>query len=344
MLGRNFYIYGIISLLLISGAIGTFYYQQYLHCPYGCYSNLPNGYYIYTVKPNDSISTIQRSVGVPWPFIADVNGIPASNIIHTNQQLLIPYTQPGCSSNFTSPGNYSSHTSTSKRYVIIRFDGSFQDQWVNALPILLKYGFHAVFATASGNLLNVTLCGPSLRYEDMNWPEVEWLYQNGNQISDQTMTFAQLNHQNSTGLQYQLDESKIFLNQHGIVGINSLTMPDGQGCCNQTVLNAARQYGYQYVLPSGRNSFTGIIDIYPSNSTTHIQWYSIDASNNESLGVFVSFVSKASSTTVIGLVYYHVANNIPDTNYVNTTNFQQQMSYLYKNNYNVILPTQNPGT
>jgi hypothetical protein len=97
----------------------------------------------------------------------------------------------------------SSVSSSGKRYLMLRFDDSWQDQWVNMIPLLEKYRFSATFCVITAGLTNNGISNQisNSGIEYMSWQEVEWLYQNGYFIVEhpdaETPSLSDINHQTS---------------------------------------------------------------------------------------------------------------------------------------------------
>jgi peptidoglycan/xylan/chitin deacetylase (PgdA/CDA1 family) len=336
----------IVALVLVSSFLLVYYLQNLT-------PGISGPHTTYVVKAGDTLYDIGIRFGVPWELIAQANHLSPPYDLRASEVLIIPLEDPSCASAAddagsvpygavtytTTGGNY---TGPGRRYVMIRFDDSYQDQWVNALPILAKYGYRASFATVAGLLLNITECGLSTPWVKMNWNEVLWLYGSGNEITDHTMTHAHLNNQSWAELEYQINGSKILLEKYGITRDPALTLPFGQGVWNQTVMSYISEVGFKYVYPDEQVNGTGILGYNYTGITT--QWYSIDSLDNQSLARFEYLAERASSSNVVGFIFHHVADHVTDTGYyVNMTNFEQDMAYLNASGYTIILPSQLPG-
>ncbi|HZW55319.1 MAG TPA: polysaccharide deacetylase family protein [Nitrososphaerales archaeon] len=310
----------------------------------------------YTAQPGDYLYKIGQRFGVPWQSIAQANNIAPPYIIYVGEELLIPSGSPqphittnSCtppSSIQSGPRNVAPELNSldpSGKYVMLRFDDGYQSQWVNALPVLQRYGFKAVFLIITGALtrggMNYSV-GDGWTY--MSWQEVWWLYSNGYEISDHTTTHPHsLGALNCAGLQYEVYDSRQTLAQNGITYVPSLALPDGEGYGNATVLDYAYASGFSHVYPDGQDHSTAITN-YGGPRT---YWYELDAANSESFSYFKSVVSLASgSSFVVGLYIHQVNDHVAGTTYyMNTTNFDQDMAYLAANGYTVVLPSQLPG-
>ena len=226
---------------------------------------------------------------------------------------------------------------SSKKYVVLRFDDTLQSQWLNALPVLAKYHFKALFLaiTSAINPTNQTGYPLSYPWSTMSWPEMEWLYQNGFEVADHTATHPDLNFQSCAGLVFQIYESRQTLFSHNMTFIPIFVDPSAEGSSNLTVAD--------YIYASG---FNEIYPVTPYSLIKQPDWYDMDAFGNpkQSLGYFESIVNQTNSTNVIGVFYHNVNDHVPCCTpfYTNTTLFDQEMSYLYQNNFTVVLPDELP--
>ncbi|MHB8702317.1 MAG: LysM peptidoglycan-binding domain-containing protein [Nitrososphaerales archaeon] len=315
-----------------------------------------SSYIIYSVKPGDYLYLIGHEYNVPWQQIAQLNGISAPYILYVGEQLeiLLQITSSTTSASSTTTSTTTSSTVTSTtttstnstgsspRYVMIRFDDSFQDQWVYALPILEEYGFKACFATIAGDLTNSGISSNITDgWQRMSWQEIESLYASGNQIVDHTMTHPDLTQISSSQLYVEVVGSRQLLASHGIPNssVMDLALPYGSGADNQTLLNFIYGAGYSHVYTAW--GVPGLLNY----STIQTQWIGIDAADNDlSLSQFESYASMASSTFAVGFMFHHINDHVYGTTYYdNVSSFAQDMAYLYSAGYTVIIPMQLPG-
>ncbi|MGI0090512.1 MAG: LysM peptidoglycan-binding domain-containing protein [Nitrososphaerales archaeon] len=331
----------------------------------------------YTVKSGDYLYLIGEEFNVPWQNIAEANNIQSPYILYVGEVLLIPTgstttTTTTTTSTYTSFSSLSTTTSSSstssicgvpspalttsarnvgqelislnpnEKYVVLRFDDSFQDQWINALPVLQQYHFKAVFLAITGAITNQ---GQGYSFGDgwvnLSWQEFQWLYDNGYEISDHSMTHADLTTLSCSGLYSEVYLSRQMLFNNGITYVPSFSLPYGSGVDNSTAMNYIYASGFSHVYPDGQDHNSAITNY--NFDTIHTQWYEIDAANNESLSYFNSVVNQASGSNVIGIFMHHVDDHVAGTTYyVNVTNFQQDMAYLANNGFTVILPSELP--
>lgn len=317
-------------------------------------STSSSSYLQYTVQPGDYLYLIGQKFNVPWQTIAQANNIQSPYVLYVGEVLQIPTSGSSSSTSCTLPSsplvsgprNVAQELpalNSSQKYVVLRFDDSFQDQWVNALPVLEQYHFKAVFLAVTGSLTNQGLnFSAGDGWANLSWQEMEWLYNNGFEIADHTVTHANLNHQSCSGLNYEIYQSRQALFNQNMTFIPALATPYGVPLNgdNYTVMKYILASGYSYVYPDDQTQGTGILNY----SQVGTQWFDMSKNAGESFSRFTSIVSQASSTFVVGLMYHHIDDHVCCTSYyTNSTNFQREMKYLANNNYTVIVPAELPN-
>ena len=319
---------------------------------------LSQTYVPYTVQRGDTLFGLGQEFDVPWQYIAHANNLTAPYELFPDEVLNMPLNNPTClnfgitlpaddakaNTTYGAPAYVNETGVDPTKRVIIRFDDGYQDQWTNALPILAKYGYHAVFAIIDGYQKTQSECTPYESYQQayyMNWAEVQWLAQNGNEISDHTWTHADLNTQSLAQLQQEIIYSKQAFIQHGIDPM-TLTLPYGDGYGNETVMAYITSNGFSYVYTvEGVENTRQAIFPY---SEVNVTWHDVDISHDESLANFESIVNQVGPNSVIGLTFHSVGDDaLNDTYETNTANFAADMAYLQQNGFDVILPWQLPG-
>jgi len=318
---------------------------------------LAQTYFAYTVVGGDTLTQIGQKFNAQWQDIAYANGITPPYEIFPGQVLNIPLNNPTClnfgvtlpaddaqaSATYGAPVYVNETGVNPDKRVIIRFDDGYQDEWTNALPVLAEYGYHAVFAIIDSYQNTQSICTPYESYQQayyMNWPEVQWLAQNGNEISDHTLTHPDLNTLSPAQLLQEIAHSKQLFIQHGIDPM-TLTLPYGDGYGNQTVISYILSNGFSYIY-----TVTGVEGatkaIYPY-SGINVAWHDVDISDNESLANFESIVTLAGPSEVVGLTFHSVGSDaVNDTYETSTANFAADMAYLHQNGFDVVLPWQLP--
>lgn len=227
---------------------------------------------------------------------------------------------------------------------MLRFDDSWQDQWFNALPVLEEYGYHAAFLAITGGLNSNSYpanSNDSLQY--MSWNEFQWLYNDGYEIADHSMTHPDLNQMSRAELYTEVVASKQLLASHGINNVPAFALPYGDAWNNQTVMS--------YIL---NNGFIHVYSAYDSPAISQYSqantiWYPIDLADNDlSLSQFEQLANQASSSAVVGFEFHHVFSNSNDVNSsqpysISLDLFKQEMAWLNSSGFTVILPEDLPG-
>ena len=135
------------------------------------------------------------------------------------------------------------------RIAIINFDDGYKSQFVNAKPILDKYGFKAAyfivcnFVGKNAQQMNspdiVDFIGKGI--DQMSWEDVKMLEKDGNVIGAHTMSHIDLNNLSATELDYEIGQSKQCLSDNGI-NTEIFSYPYNSGKDNATVVNTVSKY------------------------------------------------------------------------------------------------------
>jgi peptidoglycan/xylan/chitin deacetylase (PgdA/CDA1 family) len=119
------------------------------------------------------------------------------------------------------------------KVVILNFDDNRKTQFIEAKPILDKYGFKATFYVVCKYLDN--------KKGYMNWTQLETLYKEGHDIGSHTMNHDNLTDSSKKSLEYQIGKSKECLREHGI-NATSFAYPFDKGWDNKTVVKVLSKY------------------------------------------------------------------------------------------------------
>ena len=217
-------------------------------------------------------------------------------------------------------------------------------------------GFKASF------FVTCTFVGLPLR---MNWQDISSIYNDGNDVGSKTMTYKTLTKLSSSGLNYEVGQSKQCLLDHG-VNTTLFATPRGVGSDNATVIREIGKYydmaingfsNLMYLKCDGWKRYSSQTDCrtYFDNGTlTYANRYSIREWSHNSVdiglmhndtSIFKIFVQEVNSQTkfnnggiinAIPIVAYH---SVQDSNLRDSTGialFSQEMKYLHDNNFRVI--------
>jgi hypothetical protein len=249
-----------------------------------------------------------------------------------------------------------SQTPKNDKVVILTFGDGWTTQYTNAKPILDRYGFKGSF------FITCTLVGLPLR---MSWQDIVSLYNNGNDIGSKTMTYKTLTKLSSSGLNYEVGQSKQCLRDHG-VNTTLFATPRGLGGDNATVINEIAKYydlaingfsNLMYLKCDGWKRYSSQTDCrtYFDNGTlTYTNRYSVREWSHNSVdlaymhnvtSIFKIFVQEVNSQNkynnggiinAIPIIAYHSVQNSNLRASTGIALFSQEMKYLHDNNFRVI--------
>lgn len=134
---------------------------------------------------------------------------------------------------------------SSPNSIIITFDDGHSSLYTQALPILLEYGFPAVFFVTVKNVGSPN---------HVNWQQLREIASSGMSIQSHTMTHSFLPDLPPEKIRWELRESKSILESQLGRSVDHLSLPGGR--CNSIVKNIAIEVGYRAICTSivGYNS------------------------------------------------------------------------------------------
>ena len=112
-----------------------------------------------------------------------------------------------------------------KKFAILTFDGGDKTQYINAKPILDKYGFKATFYVVCNYAQKASIGNATDR---MNWKEVMELYEQGHDVGAKSKNVFGFEEVTPTRSQYLISESKKCLQDQGI-NATSFVYPFNRG-------------------------------------------------------------------------------------------------------------------
>jgi hypothetical protein len=137
----------------------------------------------------------------------------------------------------TTQSNSNSNLDESmSKVVILTFDGGHKSQYINAKPVLDKYGFKATFYV----VCEYTQKGGDTR---MNWTEVRELHKQGHDIGSNTMNHYRLTDLPTEKIEYEVSVSEQCLLDHGI-NTTSFAYPYNSGASTSAVVNKVAEHYY----------------------------------------------------------------------------------------------------
>lgn len=204
-------------------------------------------------------------------------------------------------------------------YVSITFDDSYENQFLNAFPVLQKKGINAtVYAIA--NLTGKYFEGHKL----MTIDQLNELKQSGWEIGSHTFTHPDLTNLSSGDLTYELEQSKKYLLENGFL-VKSLAIPYGK--YNEEVRKKSILY-----YDSVRTSVVGM------NSVDKIDRYelkSFDVKNTTSLNEMEKWVGslKNGKNGWLIIMVHHVVNDKSSLLYsITPKDLEGLVSYIQEKN------------
>ena len=254
---------------------------------------------------------------------------------------------------FDTNGNYD-------KVIILNFDDGRLSQYTNAKPVLDKYGFKATFYVVCNYI------GKKPGY--MDWNEIETLHREGHDIGSHSMDHVHLEKLPKKDIEYQVGESKICLQKHGI-NVTSFAYPFDGGSDDKTVVDIVAKY---YDLArSGNDALTYLKCNSPNvqprqtdcrtytdgNDLTYANRYTVRAwsqsqdaapaenkiSDSIMVDKFIRVVNSQTKYNNAGtikaipiIIYHRVGDNREGIYNIDMKQFDTQMKYLHDNGYKVL--------
>ena len=247
---------------------------------------------------------------------------------------------------------------TSDNVVILNFEDGRKSRFIEAKPILDKYGFKATFYVVCNYLGN--------KPGYMDWSEVRQLYKEGNDVGSHSMNHFDVEKLSKKDLKFEIAGSKNCLEQHGIHA-TSFAYPFNRGSEDNKVIKGVSKYydlartadsPITYLHCDGwkQQSDQNDCRTYASKKDlTFANRYSIrgwshDKSrlvNSYSDGaLFKQFVQVVNSQSkyneggtikAVPIIIYHRAGDTQVVDYnTDPKLFEKEMKYLHDNNFRVI--------
>jgi peptidoglycan/xylan/chitin deacetylase (PgdA/CDA1 family) len=258
-------------------------------------------------------------------------------------------------SNYNNNNNNNSNTT---KVVILTFSDSSKTQYANARPVLNGYGIKGTF------FVTCTLVAPANKSPSMTWQNIATMKNEGHDIQSGAMTYAPLTNLSKTRLDYEVQQSKQCLANHGI-DPTVFRIPFGRSWDNSTVINAIAKH-YNFAI----NGFSNLMYLrcdgwqqhqqqdcktfQQDGSLTFANRYSIREWNHNTLDVkyshdhtkiFPAFVDELKKQTTynyngkitaIPIITYHNIDNRKQPNSTDVNLFADEIKYLHNNGFKVI--------
>ena len=202
-----------------------------------------------------------------------------------------------------------------EKVVCIAFDDGWKTH-VDTVPILERYNF-----TASYSIVTSYIDYPAY----MNWAEIAYVAQKGNDIVSHTNTHANLSAVDAATLHTELSDSREILRSRGY-GADILIYPYGEAASNESVRDAVAQV---YQVATGTQA--GKCDVYSIdryNVNTYVVYHGTTMTD------FASYLNGTGGNKVTVLYYHKIGADASDNSITKET-FESQMKYLSDNGYTV---------
>jgi peptidoglycan/xylan/chitin deacetylase (PgdA/CDA1 family) len=288
----------------------------------------------------------------PLPILGDDD----QHLAFANQTTLIIDDDNNNNSSNSNPANGS--TSSINKVVILNFYDDEKDQFINAKPILDKYGFKGTFFIVC-NWANTNA-------SRMTWQDISQLYREGHDIESHSTSHKVLDKLSPAALDYEVGQSKQCLHDHLGVYPTVFSPPHGRGSKNATVIDTIAKY---YDLSMG-GFVTGPMFLhcdgwklqqqtdcrtYSDNGTlNYANRYDIKERTHNALDkryshndtqIFSRFVelvdsqisfNKNGAIDAIPIIGYHDIDNNKTITSTDVNLFNAEMKYLHDNGFKVL--------
>jgi peptidoglycan/xylan/chitin deacetylase (PgdA/CDA1 family) len=162
-------------------------------------------------------------------FITIIIGFPFPNVAYSQSS----------SSSFV-PNSESINTATKNKVAILTFGNGPTSQYIDAKPILDKYGFKASFFVVC-NWISDSDSDEDEDNSHMTWQDIETLHNEGHDIEAKSLNHKDLTTLSASELDFEVGESKKCLDDHNIEA-RVFGTPYGNGWDNSTVIDTIAKY------------------------------------------------------------------------------------------------------
>jgi hypothetical protein len=251
------------------------------------------------------------------------------------------------------------NNNNNSKVVMLVFSDNPKNQFINAKPILDKYGFKATF---------FVVCNWLGKQGRMMWQDIAALQNQGRDIESQSMNHKRLTKLSASDLGFEIGQSKQCLADHNI---NSTIFgsPHGEGWDNSTVTNTIAKYyelgrqGYRPVMflhcdgYTKDSSQTDCATFFDNGTLTFANRYSIRSWSHNSVDqkfffndseIYEAFVKEISewpskfnnnvhgTVNAIPIIGYHRIDNERQDTSTDIDEFAKEMKYLHDNGFTVL--------
>jgi peptidoglycan/xylan/chitin deacetylase (PgdA/CDA1 family) len=247
--------------------------------------------------------------------------------------------------------------STTLKLVFLNFYDDEKDQFMNAKPILDKYGFKGTFFIVCSWVGSNT--------DRMSWQDISQLYREGHDIESHTMTHKVLDKLSASALDYEVSESKQCIHDHLGVYPTVFSPPHGKGSKNATVIDTISKY-YDFSIggfvtgpmflhcDSWKQKQTDCRTYSDNGTLNYANRYDIKERTHNALDtryshndtqIFSRFVELVNSqinfnkngvVNAVPIVGYHDIDNNKTITSTGVNLFDAEMKYLHDNGFKVL--------
>lgn len=211
------------------------------------------------------------------------------------------------------------------RKVCLFFDDGWKNQFDEALPVLKELEFKASF----GVIADYIGLGRGTFWSRMNTAELKELQGCGMDIACHTKTHPHMLNLTHEQLRDEIIASKNALTQLGF-DVKTFVCPYGE--LNSTVVDHVKEAGYLCARTLKPETYS--LENSDQNAKYRIGSWPI---TNQSLDDFKQILSHSAENDVVVLAYHFISDEGPVETSTPVQNFYEQMKYLKKNNFEVML-------
>ncbi|MCS7114326.1 MAG: polysaccharide deacetylase family protein [Nitrososphaerota archaeon] len=223
------------------------------------------------------------------------------------------------------PESYSQTSQEPQVKVALFFDDGWKNHYDEAFPFLMKFGFKATFAIVSDYIGH----DRGTFWARMNLTELKMLQESGMEIASHTKTHPHMLNLTHEKLIDEIINSKKALTQLGFK-VKTFVYPHGEW--NQTILEYVKEAGYACARTIKPEAYT--IENPDADARYYIGSWTI---TNQSLKEFQEIFQNTEKGQVVVLTYHFISDETPKETSTSPQNFYEQMEYLKKNKYEVVL-------
>ena len=213
------------------------------------------------------------------------------------------------------------------RLVSIFFDDAYYNQYEVALPVLLKYGYRATFGVITDGIGY----GEGL-WECMGTECLQTLAGYGMDIASHTRTHPHLtDNLSDVELRQEIIDSRRELEELGF-SVRTMVYPYYE--YDERVIEYVREAGYVCARAGWPEDKAFDLDSTDPDARYHVSSVQI---TNRGMEHFQQVVGEAGRNSLVCLVYHFISDEGPESTSTPVADFYEQMSFLHRNGFTVVL-------